>query len=309
MSSPHSSSSGSPSRPRTSPPLHSSAMREELVELLESEVFIDINKLRKCARQGVPDELRGEVWKYLLGVEKSDRANELTQRRARYESYREIDKENVEVSKRVRGEVNRYLARTKKEDLLDPHTAPAVFETVICAYLNCNNHIEYSPALVQICAPFVITMKAEYDVYSCFERLVDTLSESSLASNINKRVAQFLSYFRTLLPDLYNYFEEEELDVGEWASSWLRNLLAKELPTACVLTLWDVYFSLPDFIDFHPFVCLAVLQHLKDSLEDLEQSEIRSMLLRLPKLNILRIVSHAHNIRSEIQARYGTVLA
>ncbi|KAJ2850394.1 hypothetical protein IWW36_001946 [Coemansia brasiliensis] len=249
-----------------------------------------------------------EVWKFLLGVEKSDRSNEFTQRRARYESYCEIDKENVEVSKRVRGEVNRYLQRTKKEELLDPHTAPAIFEAVICAYLNCNNSIEYSPALIQLCAPFVITMSAEYDVYSCFERLVDTLlAESSLASNINKRIAQFLSYFRTLLPELYNYFEEEELDVGEWTSSWLRNLLAKELPTTCVLTLWDVYFAQPDFIEFHPFVCLAILQHLKDSLEDLEQSEIRSMLLRLPKMNMLRIVSQAHNIRSEIQTRYGSL--
>ncbi|KAJ2608667.1 hypothetical protein H4S08_004363 [Coemansia sp. RSA 1365] len=266
-------------------------VKEEIEDVLESEVFVDVNKLRKCARQGIPEEL----------------PNEFTQRRARYDSYREIDKENVEVSKRVRGEVNRYLARNKKESLLDPHVAPAIFEAVICAYMNCNNHLEYSPVFVQLCAPFVITMKAGYDIYSCFERLVDTLSESSLTSNINKRVAQFLSYFRTLLPELYNYFEEEELDVGEWASSWLRNLLAKELPTSCILTLWDVYFSQPDFMDFHPFVCLAILQHLRDSLEDLEQSEIRSMLLRLPSMNILRIVGQAHNIRSEIQTRYGSI--
>ncbi|KAI9504125.1 hypothetical protein GGI25_001325 [Coemansia spiralis] len=304
---PLSSSSSSPGRRRTSPPLHSTLLREDFDEVLESEVFVDVNRLRKYARHGIPDEIRGEVWKFLLGVEKPDRSSEFTQRRARFESYREIDKENVETSKRVRGEVNRYLTRTKKECLLDPHSSPAIFEAVICAYLNCNNNIDYSPALVQICAPFVITMKSEHDVFSCFERLVNTLYEPSLESSINKRVAQFLSYFRTLMPELYNYFEDEELDVGEWASSWLRFLLAKELPTACVLSLWDVYFSLPDFIDFHPFVCLAILRHLKDSLEDLEQSEIRSMLLRLPKMNISRIVSQAYNIRSEIQARYGSI--
>ncbi|KAJ2757872.1 hypothetical protein H4S06_002967 [Coemansia sp. BCRC 34490] len=303
---PLSSSSSSPSRRRTSPPLHSALLREDFDQVLESEVFVDVNRLRKYARHGIPDEIRGEVWKFLLGVEKPDRSNELTQRRARSESYREIDKENVETSKRVRGEVNRYLLRTKKENMLDPHSSPAIFEAVICAYLNCNNNIEYSPVLVQVCAPFVITMKSEFDVYSCFERLLNILYEPGLDASTNKRVAQFLSYFRTLLPELYNYFEDEELDVSEWASSWLRFLLAKELPTANVLGLWDVYFSLPDFIDFHPFVCLAILQHLKDSLEDLEQSEIRSMLLRLPKMNISRIVSQAHNIRSEIQARYGS---
>ncbi|KAJ2467032.1 hypothetical protein EV174_006454 [Coemansia sp. RSA 2320] len=110
------------------------------------------------------------------------------------------------------------------------------------------------------------------------------------------------------MPELYDYFEEEELDVGEWASSWLRFLLAKELPIHSVLDLWDVYFATPDYVDFHPFVCLAILRHLKDSLEDLEQSEIRSMLLRLPKMSISRIVGQAYNIRSEIQARYGTIV-
>ncbi|KAJ1886820.1 hypothetical protein LPJ66_009438 [Kickxella alabastrina] len=302
-------SGSSPSRRRASPPLHSTLLREDFDEVLESEVFVDVNKLRKFSRHGIPDEIRGEVWKYLLGVEKSDRSNEFTQRRARYESYQDIDKENVEVSKRVRGEVNRYLMRTKKESLLDPHTAPDIFEAVICAYINCHNHVEYSPALISVCTPFVITMQNECDVYSCFERLANVLSESSQDNNIKKRVAQFLSYFRMLMPELYNYFEEEELDVSEWASSWLRYLLSKELPTPSVLSLWDVYFAMPDYIEFHPFVCLAILRHLKDSLEDLEQSEIRSMLLRLPKMNISRIVSQAYNIRSEIQIRYSATMS
>ncbi|KAJ2552539.1 hypothetical protein EV175_003273 [Coemansia sp. RSA 1933] len=306
LSSSSSNSNSSSSRRRTSPPLRSALQREDFDQVLESEVFVDVNRLRKYARHGIPNEIRGEVWKFLLGVEKPDRSNEFTQRRARFESYQEIDKENAETSKRVRGEVNRYLMRTKRERRLDPHLSPAIFEAVICAYLNCNNNVEYSAAMVQVCAPFVITMKAEYDVYSSFERLVNILYEPALDGSINKRVAQFLSYFRTLLPELYNYFEDEELDVSEWASSWLRFLLAKELPTGSVLELWDVYFSQTDFVEFHPFVCLAILHQLKDSLEDLEQSEIRSMLLRLPVMNISRIVSQAQNIRSEIQARYGS---
>ncbi|KAJ1946167.1 hypothetical protein EC988_005597, partial [Linderina pennispora] len=270
----HSSGSGSPTRRRASPTqVTNTQQRVDYDEVLESEVFIDVNKLRKYARHGIPDDLRGVT-------------NEFTQRKARLEGYQEIDKENVDVSKRVRGEVNRYLMRTKKDALVDPHSAPAVFEAVICAYINCNNHVDYSPALVQVCAPFVATMQDECDVYSGFERLADIIYESALDNNINKRVALFLSYFRTMMPELYNYFEEEDLDVSEWASSWLRYLLAKEMPTRSLLRLWDVYFSMPDFVEFHPFVCLAILKHLKDSLEDLEQSEIRSVLLRLPQMNI-----------------------
>ncbi|KAJ2374412.1 hypothetical protein IW150_003113, partial [Coemansia sp. RSA 2607] len=54
-----SASGSSPGRRRTSPPLHSTLLREDFDEVLESEVFVDVNKLRKYARHGIPDEIRG----------------------------------------------------------------------------------------------------------------------------------------------------------------------------------------------------------------------------------------------------------
>lgn len=67
----------------------------------------------------------------------------------------------------------------------------------------------------------------------------------------------------------------------------------------------DSYFSMPDPLEFHPFVCLgktkkiqgtikyllvftllAILRNARENLEDLEQSEIRTMLLRLPFMDM-----------------------
>ena len=61
-------------------------------EILQSEVYVDLERLRILARHGIPTELRGvsccsercacvsctdsilqEVWKFLLGVEQADR--------------------------------------------------------------------------------------------------------------------------------------------------------------------------------------------------------------------------------------------
>lgn len=60
-------------------------------EILQSEVYVDLDRLRILARHGIPTELRGvssychrailfftdsisqEVWKFLLGVEQADR--------------------------------------------------------------------------------------------------------------------------------------------------------------------------------------------------------------------------------------------
>jgi len=42
---------------------------EEYLEVMNAEVYVDIYKLRDMARHGIPDPVRGEVWKYLLGVQ------------------------------------------------------------------------------------------------------------------------------------------------------------------------------------------------------------------------------------------------
>jgi len=46
---------------------------EEYHELMNAEVFVEIDKLRDIAKHGVPDNVRGDVWMYLLGVQHSDK--------------------------------------------------------------------------------------------------------------------------------------------------------------------------------------------------------------------------------------------
>lgn len=101
----------------------------------------------------------------------------------------------------------------------------------------------------------------------------------------------FLTLFRTLLPDLYAHFEDEDVisdNNSSWSYLWITGLLAKELPIECVARLWDTYFSIDVnfFGDLHVYVCLAILSFLKDNLEELEQSEISGTLGRLPLLDM-----------------------
>jgi hypothetical protein len=44
---------------------------------------------------------------------------------------------------------------------------------------------------------------------------------------------------------------------NEWAYSWMKNLLANELPLECVLRLWDTYFAGADGFDLHMYVCIG----------------------------------------------------
>ena len=120
-------------------------------------------------------------------------------------------------------------------------------------------------------------------------KIDDHRSEES----INESVAKFMTLFHTCIPDLYSYFEEEEVDIKEWAASALQFMLSRELPLENTMRLWDTYFAIPNgrWIELHPFFCLAVLKHLKEGFEDLEQSEIRTTLMRLPWMDLDQVRS------------------
>ncbi|KAI8887865.1 RabGAP/TBC [Backusella circina FSU 941] len=265
-------------------------------EILQSEVFVDLERLRMLARHGIPDQLRGEVWKYLLGVQQADRSKELSSYKARREEYNQMDKIDTDLVKRVRGEVTRY--QRKVQALQEADYIP-MFENVILGYLNANRDVEYSPGMVSLCAPFIYFLEQECDAYFCFEKMMQALEEYNTTMSLKEQVARFMTLFRCGLPELCSYFEDEEVDLNEWTTSWLQNLLAKEMKFDNVVRLWDSYFAMNDPFSFHPFVCLSILLSAKEELEDLEQSEIRTMLLQLPFLNMEMVIADAYNFRHE----------
>ncbi|KAG0317495.1 hypothetical protein BGZ99_006280 [Dissophora globulifera] len=275
---------------------------EEYEELLNAEVWVEVPKLREYARHGISREVRGEVWLYLLEVQEAGRSKEVSTQKQRRQEFEQLDKEPNESSKRVRGEISRYLRKTQ---IASSRDLPLLFEEVISAYCNQNHQVEYYPAMVNLCAPFVYSIKREWDAYLCFEKMINMLDDHFNGESINEAVAKFMTLFHTCLPDLYSYFEEEEVDIKEWAASALQFVLSRELPLENTMRLWDTYFAIPNagWIELHPYACLAILKHLKEGFEDLEQSEIRTMLMRLPHLDLDRIINEAFNLRHEILER------
>ncbi|KAG0203181.1 hypothetical protein BGX28_004448 [Mortierella sp. GBA30] len=287
-------------------PVEGTITIEEYDEVLSAEVWVDVPKLRTYASDGIPREIRGEVWLYLLGIRDADRSKEVSTQKQRSQDFEQMDKIPNESTKRIRGEISRYLRRaTPIESSRD---IPRLFEEVVSAYCNHNHQVEYYPAMVNLCAPFVYSIKREADAYLCFERMMSILDEHFTDESINEAVAKFMTLFHTYLPDLYDYFEEEEVDIKEWTASALQYVLSRELTLENTMRLWDTYFAIPpeaeySWIDLHPFFCLAILKQLKERFEDLEQSEIRTMLMRLPPMEMDTIINEAFNIRHEILER------
>ncbi|CAO1630309.1 unnamed protein product [Parajaminaea phylloscopi] len=83
---------------------------EEFIELLASEQYVDIPRLRHLARHGVHPAVRGEVWMYLLGVLSSDKSQEMTSVRQLYNKYDALLSHSVihpDVQAAIAAEANR----------------------------------------------------------------------------------------------------------------------------------------------------------------------------------------------------------
>ncbi|KAI0244566.1 hypothetical protein L0F63_006946 [Massospora cicadina] len=232
-----------------------------------------------------------DAWKFLLGAEGADRTNDMEQIKAKEAEYLNAVQTTFDERSKVRTEVNRLQRRYSKP------LPMAAYENVIGAYLHNNPHAEFSTNWVHLCTPFVLTMSNRVDVYHCFKKLVEKLDNEMKEISLNDRVISFQALFRRTMPDLYEYFEEEQVCFYDWVPSWIGFLLSKELSLETLLLLWDFYFSDVNFMETHRFFCLAILRQYKEYLEEAEHSEIRGFLGRLPPMDIFMIWQMAIDLR------------
>jgi len=82
-----------------------------------------------------------------------------------------------------------------------------------------------------------------------------------------ERLATLLTLFRLAQPDLYAYFEDEQLRFTDIATGWLSTMLSKEMWLGDVLRLWGEYLLLCTIIlvadqqipIWHPTTCSAYI--------------------------------------------------
>ncbi|GAM17560.1 hypothetical protein SAMD00019534_007350 [Acytostelium subglobosum LB1] len=281
---------------------------EEFMEILGTEVYIDMNKLTAVSRHGIPERVRAEVWKYLLGISKNDKSEEERVKSQQQQEYKEIDKNDSEITKRIRNHLKRYQIHSKQQqesrvkfDLQSVENRNKI-ENIIISYINYNNDIEYNFGMLAILGPFMCTLQSESETFYCYVSMMKRIEENLAQDSITTKLSRFMMYFRSLIPELFNHFEEEEINSNDWAMSWLQYLLSVELPLECVLRLWDTYLSAQLGLDLHIFVCLAILMNFSEELLELEHSEILGFLQHLPGIDMDQIIAQAYNIRDDIRA-------
>lgn len=305
----------------------------EFQDLLADESCVNIDRLREASRYGVPESVRSEVWKILLGVKTPDKSEEMSARK-------EMEGEFAKLQAAVRhGSVGGLLVnleqgrrstqRTEREQPLHSGAVGAMradikavasrantssrainrkdkdamrkIEHLLLVYLANNLSCSYRIGLVHLLRPFVHCTEDVVDAYYCFSQLMTFMEHNATSRRLDKVLAQFLMLFRRYEPELCTYLEDEELNFNMWAIPWFKGILATNLPLPSLMRLWDTYFAIgPNFDDLHLYVCLAILRNSTEDLMDLEHSELLWYLQHLPTMDMDQIIMHAKNLFHEV---------
>uniref|UniRef100_A0A7S4FBJ3 Rab-GAP TBC domain-containing protein n=1 Tax=Chrysotila carterae TaxID=13221 RepID=A0A7S4FBJ3_CHRCT len=303
-----------------------SASESELAEVLESETHVDMEKLLSLCWHGIPDLMRGEAWKYLLGVTRPEKSEELSRSKRMEQEYSELERTlqvnpgpTSELVRCIKTEVKRYRP---DEDFFCEARTQQRMERILRGYLH-RHSTEFLPGMVHLLGPLVYVYHGnEADAYHCFYELMNRLGGGLTFAGCKRQTVTFMTLLRHTLPDLYQYLEEDQVAGGQWLTSWLQFLLARELPLPCVLRLWDSYFSLRYIVwqpspaalsTFHPreaslqelhiFVCLAILEACHEELMELDDAELLWYLQHLPAMDMGKVITQAMNIKDDVVAR------
>ena len=215
------------------------------------------------------------------------------------DDYSSLQKTNLDAVKQARSDLQRSSSGRAA------WTSSAVrdrLDAVLAAFYNSHPGIDYVPGTVFLFVPLLTTMPKDSDAYYSASILVRRLAVFEDDATVRKRVARFTMCFRALLPELYNHFEDEEIN-NRWVTSWLRFLLSRELPLPCLVRLWDSYFAISDGFELHLYVCLAILLHCSDELLEMDTAELLVFLQHLPEMDMNQVISKAYNLFEDLQTR------
>ncbi len=178
---------------------------EEFRDIMYTDNFVDLARLKNCALHGVPPEIRAEVWKYLLDVSNLDKSEEVSSSKKlveKYEEMAEASQNDTEILRKVKFQLRSYKSPIW-ETALDAKGRKMMERVAVC-YLAQNSDTPNDDALSITCflPPFVYCVQEESDAYYCFQGLMQRYSALLPYNDMRLRMARFIMLFKTLFPEI-----------------------------------------------------------------------------------------------------------
>ncbi|KAG6726852.1 hypothetical protein I3842_02G101400 [Carya illinoinensis] len=285
-----------------------------------SGTTVILENLRELAWSGVPDYMRPDIWRLLLGYAppNSDR-REGVLRRKRLE-YLDCVSQCYDIPDGDRSDDEINMLRQIAVDC--PRTVPDVsffqepqvqksLERILYTWAIRHPASGYVQGINDLATPFLVVFLSEYleggmdgwsisnlspekvsnmeaDCYWCLSKLLDGMQDhyTFAQPGIQRLLFKLKELVRRIDEPVSRHLEEQGLEFLQFAFRWFNCLLIREIPFHLVTRLWDTYLAegnaLPDFL---VYIFASFLLTWSDKLQQLDFQELVMFLQHLPTQN------------------------
>ncbi|KAG6668474.1 GTPase-activating protein GYP1-like isoform X3 [Carya illinoinensis] len=282
-----------------------------------SGTTVVLENLRELAWSGVPDYMRPDVWRLLLGYAppNSDRKEGVLRRKrleyldfvSRYYDIPDTDRSDDEIN----------MLRQIAVDC--PRTVPDVtffhepqvqksLERILYTWAIRHPASGYVQGINDLATPFLVVFLSEYleggmdnwsvcnlspekisnieaDCYWCLSKLLDGMQDhyTFAQPGIQRLVFKLKELVRRIDEPVSRHVEEQGLEFLQFAFRWFNCLLIREIPFHLVTRLWDTYLAEGDALpEFLVYIFASFLLTWSDKLQMLDFQELVMFLQHLP---------------------------
>lgn len=277
-------------------------------------------------RGGISDDIRAELWKYLLGLDiwehttaqreerRASKTQEYFQMKLQWLTITPVQEHNFTGYRERKCQIEKDVKRTDRTYEFfagDDNPNLAKLQDILMTYVMFNFDLGYVQGMSDLLAPILSLVQNEAESFWCFVGFM-----AKVFNNFDidqKGMKQQLEHLRTLLAfvneKLYNYLMANQSENMYFCFRWLLVWFKREFSNIDIMHLWEVLWTGLPCPNFHLFICVAILDQEMDVFINQEYTftEILKHVNELSgNLNLLAILEQAESIYLQVKKSLET---
>jgi len=250
----------------------------------EDGIITDVPQLLdKIFKGGVDDNIKSEVWKYLLGYYKWHQPSEVreTNRKARVEEYFRMklqwksmseEQQNKFAAFRERKtQIEKDIGRTDRSHPFyvgDNNSNVALLQDILMTYVMYNFDLGYVQGMSDLLSPILFVMKNEVDAFWCFVGFMDRVASNFDfdQGGMKRQLEDLAEILKYIDPAFYNYLDCKESGNLYFCFRWLLIWFKREFEWNDTMKIWEVFWTKKPCKNFHLLFCAALLDTEKSAI-------------------------------------------
>lgn len=271
--------------------------------------------------QGICNDIRAEVWKYLLELDfwdytsaqrderRASKTQEYFQMKLQWLTITRIQEHNFTGYRERKCQIEKDVKRTDRTYEFfagDDNPNLAKLQDILMTYVMYNFDLGYVQGMSDLLAPILCLVQNEAESFWCFVGFMQKVFNNFDIDQ--KGMKQQLDHLRTLLAfvneKLYNYLKENQSENMYFCFRWLLVWFKREFSNEDIMHLWEVLWTNLPCPNFHLFICVAILDQEMDVFIDgqFTFTEILKHVNDLSgNLNLIAILEQAESIYLQVK--------